>query len=579
MSKLLQVYRRVISMLTVVASLVVWSGPLSAADLSSILSGLGGSDTALSASSPSRYQAAGRHIFTSGGFNVKFDTSGNNVTLLSVTPPTLSAGCGGISAHFGGFSYIDGEQIERFIENISQGAIGFVVNLAIKSLCPICEAVLGLMQQLAQQAAKMAMDGCKAGEALGAMVAKWAGADGEKLSVCGASVSASGTSSDFLGAMSSMCRNAKEAITQLKSDLNDMMPGATEEQKAQAAAAQKRGNLTWRLLSGLNETRPSASATGSDSPLHAAYFDKLAVLNVIGTEVVDDTAVCGGAVSAGSTGASASEDGARAASTSCTYAPTSSVSLLWGFFLCGWNTSADAAVSAGAGAGANAQISKHCEALMGKAVGGARTASGSYEVPSICVCDEYVHCLSMQKLSLVQVMPSFSGYYPTVHNTLRDAVVAIAAGNDISAAAKKLIESTDLPVYQALNVAAVYPGAAAALIDSMSLLIGQAMASERLSQTAAQLGNGGVFPGGMQVDLRPVLDVLQSMEAVSRVVTQEATATIDLHMMLHAQIGDVNRRIQQNVISGELLAAERMARKFRSQPTASESAAPAGAGQ
>ncbi|WP_083025804.1 conjugal transfer protein TraH [Vreelandella lionensis] len=53
-----------------------------------------------------------------GGLTRRF--SQNRYSLVNMDPPRLDVGCNGIDAHFGGFSYIDSEQIQQMLEQIAQ---------------------------------------------------------------------------------------------------------------------------------------------------------------------------------------------------------------------------------------------------------------------------------------------------------------------------------------------------------------------------------------------------------------------------------------------------------------------------
>ncbi|WP_172844158.1 conjugal transfer protein TraH, partial [Escherichia coli] len=45
-------------------------------------------------------------------------TQVKNVQLISMTLPDINAGCGGIDAYLGSFSFINGEQLQRFVKQI-----------------------------------------------------------------------------------------------------------------------------------------------------------------------------------------------------------------------------------------------------------------------------------------------------------------------------------------------------------------------------------------------------------------------------------------------------------------------------
>ncbi|WP_425341509.1 conjugal transfer protein TraH [Escherichia coli] len=58
-------------------------------------------------------------------------TQVKNVQLISMTLPDINAGCGGIDAYLGSFSFINGEQLQRFVKQIMSNAAGYFFDLAL----------------------------------------------------------------------------------------------------------------------------------------------------------------------------------------------------------------------------------------------------------------------------------------------------------------------------------------------------------------------------------------------------------------------------------------------------------------
>ncbi|WP_264757336.1 conjugal transfer protein TraH [Klebsiella pneumoniae] len=53
------------------------------------------------------------------------------IQLVSMTLPDINAGCGGIDAYLGSFSYINSEQLQRFAKQIMSNAAGtFLIRFA-----------------------------------------------------------------------------------------------------------------------------------------------------------------------------------------------------------------------------------------------------------------------------------------------------------------------------------------------------------------------------------------------------------------------------------------------------------------
>ncbi len=50
---------------------------------------------------------------------------GQKYQLISMTLPDINAGCGGIDAYLGSFSFINGDQLQRFVKQIMSNAAGY----------------------------------------------------------------------------------------------------------------------------------------------------------------------------------------------------------------------------------------------------------------------------------------------------------------------------------------------------------------------------------------------------------------------------------------------------------------------
>ena len=71
-------------------------------------------------SSPSYFEGQKRGYLSAGGFNARWKTSSDY--LVSVTPPRIKAGCGGIDAFWGGVSFLNPDYLVQKLEQIVQNA-------------------------------------------------------------------------------------------------------------------------------------------------------------------------------------------------------------------------------------------------------------------------------------------------------------------------------------------------------------------------------------------------------------------------------------------------------------------------
>ncbi len=140
-----------------------------------------------------------RSIYSLGGGQVSVQEK--RVTLLAVDPPSFSAGCGGISWHFGGFAFISMDEIRQMVEAISQASLGVAVDLAMQTLCPQCYAVMSKLREIADAMRNAAADSCRVAYAIGrSIVSELGGPEPGQASksTCSSLTAESGTSSDWL---------------------------------------------------------------------------------------------------------------------------------------------------------------------------------------------------------------------------------------------------------------------------------------------------------------------------------------------------------------------------------------------
>ena len=110
---------------------------------------------------PSYYHGPSRHAFSLGGFKVFLPNQ--VIHPITIQPPEIHATCGGISAFFGGFSFIDADKFVQLLQNVMNAAAGYFFEMAIEQLCPTCHNIMSLLRHAAQLANKLAMDSCGVG--------------------------------------------------------------------------------------------------------------------------------------------------------------------------------------------------------------------------------------------------------------------------------------------------------------------------------------------------------------------------------------------------------------------------------
>jgi hypothetical protein len=102
--------------------------------------------------------------YAAGGFSIRFNNHNNR--LFSITAPRVSAGCGGIDAFWGAFSFLDPEYLVQMLRNILQAAPAFAFKLALQALCESCASVLAELMAIAEALNSLALDECGMSQAI-----------------------------------------------------------------------------------------------------------------------------------------------------------------------------------------------------------------------------------------------------------------------------------------------------------------------------------------------------------------------------------------------------------------------------
>lgn len=106
----------------------------------------------------------GKEMTTFSGGGVRVYVQDKTLKPFSVTPPNIRAGCGGIDATFGAFSFLDMEYLGQFLQNLLNPEVGLVVGfqLALHTFCPTCEELFSKLNALANQINQIGASKCGA---------------------------------------------------------------------------------------------------------------------------------------------------------------------------------------------------------------------------------------------------------------------------------------------------------------------------------------------------------------------------------------------------------------------------------
>lgn len=558
---------------TTLAVSMLMSGSALAIDLNEAFSNLSGSSSMTTAQAPAVYKSAARTSMDLGGVEMRVPRS--QVTLLSITPPSLSASCAGISAHFGGISFISGSEIQTLIQHIEQGIPGAVLQLAIKLLCPQCEAVLQAMEKLAQDAAKMAIDSCHTSQALVNFAGKEAGlpSGNSSTNFCAQQQAGSGTDSDSLMAeLSSACNSAQSSLGSIATWMNNTdqsMNGIGGGTPAQKFGALGRigfiGNATWNALGAAGYCPPSSTdgqVVDASNPSCTAdeLHTKLILMNLLGTEINNPSTTSSSTSSTASTSTSTTGTNPGTTGNSDTnkvYAPNLEIKDVYDMLMCGAPVTAS-----GDGTMYNTRTMREvCDTFWNKRYGSMQL----YD----CGNQDYGKCLTLSTVTASNLSnPVFSGpgFVYQVTKLLRDAVINVSTNTpwDWSTSENQqlaaLVSAAPFPLYQAINAAAVYPAAAADLLDSMGFetaelmvytLIGDMLSPNARNAGAAQITN--------KAQISRLYDAMGAIR--SDVANREKVlgGQVALQEALSREIVQINQTIQRQTMTDDFLGNTRFA--------------------
>ena len=107
-------------------------------------------------------QAAG---YATGG-NIFLRNQVKQLQVVSFTPPSLNAGCGGIDAYLGSFSYLNSEQLTQFVQQLMTNAAGYLFDLALQTTVPELKQAKDFLQKMASDINSTNISSCQAAQGI-----------------------------------------------------------------------------------------------------------------------------------------------------------------------------------------------------------------------------------------------------------------------------------------------------------------------------------------------------------------------------------------------------------------------------
>ena len=434
----------------------------------------------------STYSAAAGVITSPGrtslyGGSLNMHVPNDIVHFISLSPPSFSAGCGGINMYFGGFSFISGAAFGKLVQAIMQAAPGYVIQLAIRTLCPECADILNQLQTLAQDANQMGQNSCQAAEALTNYAFNQFGI-AKGLKTLGKSATQAidgGAGSGFFSEFNGMAGSVNTGLQTIQGCLNNPSQcGNSSKNGVQAKDASSIGNKQWIALTddgygntyvkeiimsmtGITNAAGPTASVGNYGPTWSGNADPAALVQILMYGIKPATCAASMVANAAfaNTSLPAVEDAAGSENDAKTYKlPTCFV---------------------GGSNGTSATQESTPETLSG----------------SLQDCNDYI-VTTANSLSngTAPTETGGVGLNPLIYNdtsslagcglvgdiglSLSNAVNKVATGLPPSANEMAIIQMAPFPLYQLVNDASVYPGAARQLVDAYAPLLGLLMSRD-----------------------------------------------------------------------------------------------------
>ncbi|MDX8394620.1 MAG: conjugal transfer protein TraH [Mariprofundales bacterium] len=113
----------------------------------------------------SNFTAPGAYSSQAGGHwtggNVFVRTPVRNLQIASWSPMSITAGCGGIDAYLGGFSFINAAQFTAMLRSITANAQGYAFQLALQTFAPQIYATMNKVNEYMQQINNFSRNSCE----------------------------------------------------------------------------------------------------------------------------------------------------------------------------------------------------------------------------------------------------------------------------------------------------------------------------------------------------------------------------------------------------------------------------------
>ena len=151
---------------------------------------------AVNLTGPTAFNGQASGHWTLGNLYLRAPVRSEQVATVSL--PSFRAGCGGIDAFAGAFSFINSDQLIAFGRAVAQNAAGFAFELALETISPVIAETMAKLRALAQWVNSQNLNSCETAQAL--VGALWSKNDRASSAICAAIGTSQGIFSDYAAA-------------------------------------------------------------------------------------------------------------------------------------------------------------------------------------------------------------------------------------------------------------------------------------------------------------------------------------------------------------------------------------------
>ena len=151
---------------------------------------------AVNTTGPTAFRGQASGHWTLGNLYLRAPVRSEQIATVSL--PSFRAGCGGIDAFAGAFSFIDSDQLVAFARAVAQNAAGFAFELALETISPVIAETMAKLRALSTWVNNRNLNSCETAQAL--VGAVWAKNDRASSAICAAIGTSQGIFSDYAAA-------------------------------------------------------------------------------------------------------------------------------------------------------------------------------------------------------------------------------------------------------------------------------------------------------------------------------------------------------------------------------------------